>query len=253
MGLSRPGKAPEVGWGAPCAAQAWAPPPTAPPPCPASSELTAQSTRTANSLGLRRLLEALFRVGKISLCAVHVRATRSPRGLRADTPLHPAQACERCRAGRASPGLGAGPSTLIAAWAADARAAGLQQAPTGSFKPINSECGPHLQGRPLFPTAEFREMLGLNVFSKNSSQAGKGWQEPDEWGWAETMPRAAKWWRRLGKRRRPWNTDVSPGRGRQQSRPNSIITRGRRRTQGLQCALGWLKDKTSSHRNQKNF
>lgn len=179
-------------------------------------------------------------------------ATRSPRGLRADTPLHPAQACERCRAGQASLGLGAGPSTLIAARAADARTAGLQQAPTGSFKPINSECGPHLQGRPLFPTAEFREMLGLNVFSKNSSQAVKSWREPDEWGWAETMPRAAKWWRQLGKRR-PWNTDVSPGRGRQQSRPDSIIARGEKRTQGCSVLRGDLKTKRPQIGAKTNF
>lgn len=51
--------------------------------------------------------------------------------------------------------------------------------PRGSFKPINFECGPHRQGRPLLITAEFREMLVFNVLSKNPSQAVKRWQEPD--------------------------------------------------------------------------
>ena len=54
-----------------------------------------------------------------------------------------------------------------------------QQARKGSFKRINSECGPHQQGGPLLTAAEFRETLVLNVLSKNSSQAVKSWQEAD--------------------------------------------------------------------------
>lgn len=83
------------------------------------------------------------------------------------------------------------------------------------------------QGRPLFPTAEVRETLVFNVFCKNPSQAGKGWQEAPLMGLGpKPCPVRPRRRRRVGKEDPGTRTSGTAGRAPQ----NAVGTRGAVRT-----------------------
>lgn len=79
------------------------------------------------------------------------------------------------------------------------------------------------QGRPLFPTAEVRETPVFNIFSKNLSQAGKGWQEAPLMGLGpKPCPVRPRRRRRVGKEDPGTRTSGTAGRAPQ----NAVGTRG---------------------------